>query len=147
MKLRKTLYVLLRIVMAFIVLWAFFDKLLGLGRATPAAKAWIHGGSPTSGFLMSLHGTFAPLFNSLAGVAIVDWLFMIGLLVIGLALLFNRYMKLASVAGSILFALMFLAEFPPANNPLFDEHIVYILVLLILGFTHHRGISKNTPVK
>jgi thiosulfate dehydrogenase [quinone] large subunit len=64
--------------MGLIFLWAFFDKLLGLGFATKAENAWINGGSPTSGFL--LHGTkgpFAEFFQSLAGIPTVDWLFMV----------------------------------------------------------------------
>lgn len=32
-------------------LWAFLDKTFGLGYATPAANAWVDGGSPTKGFL------------------------------------------------------------------------------------------------
>ena len=35
----------------FIFLWAFLDKSFGLGYATPSDNAWIHGGSPTTGFL------------------------------------------------------------------------------------------------
>lgn len=123
----------LRIVMAFIFLWAFADKTFGLGFATASAGAWIRGGSPTSGFL--LHGTHGPLatfFQSLAGKPLVDWLFMIGLLGIGLGLLLRQYWKWASIAGIILMALMYLALFPPENNPIIDDHIVYIFVLAIL---------------
>ena len=44
----------LRIAMGFLFLWAFLDKTFGLHYATPSAKAWIHGGSPTKGFLNGL---------------------------------------------------------------------------------------------
>ncbi len=127
-------YVKLRIVMGLIFLWAFFDKLLGLGFATKAENAWINGGSPTYGFLT--HGTkgpFAEFFQSLAGVAVVDWLFMLGLLGVGVALVFNRYVKWGAIAGSVMMFLMYIAAFPPENNPLLDDHIVYILVLAILA--------------
>ena len=40
-----------RVVLGFEFLWAFLDKTFGLGYATPAARAWINGGSPTKGFL------------------------------------------------------------------------------------------------
>ena len=43
-----------RVVLGFEFLWAFLDKLFGLGYATPSAKAWIAGGSPTKGFLSSV---------------------------------------------------------------------------------------------
>ncbi len=41
----------LRIAFGLTFLWAFVDKLFGLGYATPAGKGWIDGGDPTAGFL------------------------------------------------------------------------------------------------
>ncbi|WP_318272177.1 hypothetical protein [Microbispora triticiradicis] len=43
-----------RVAVGWVFLWAFLDKLFGWGFATPAAKAWINGGSPTTGFLKAL---------------------------------------------------------------------------------------------
>ncbi|MEU1390068.1 hypothetical protein ABZ444_29030, partial [Nonomuraea sp. NPDC005730] len=40
-----------RIAIGWIFLWAFLDKTFGWGFATPAGKAWVAGGSPTTGFL------------------------------------------------------------------------------------------------
>ena len=120
--------------MGFIFLWAFLDKAFGLGYATESADAWIHGGSPTMGFLsFATKGPFAELFHNLAGVAVVDWLFMLGLLVVGAALIFNKYIKWAAIAGSAMLLLMYLAVLPPENNPIIDDHIVYILVLAALA--------------
>ena len=48
---QKIVNIMLRFAMGFIFLWAFFDKVFGLGFATTADKAWIRGGSPTTGFL------------------------------------------------------------------------------------------------
>ena len=125
----------LRYVMSLIFLWAFLDKTFGLGFATSAEKAWIAGGSPTTGFLLNgTHGPFTGFFQSLANVAIVDWLFMLGLLFVGLTLLLKKYVKWGVIAGIIMMLLMYLATFPPTNNPIFDEHIVYILVLALLAF-------------
>ena len=42
-----------RVLLGFEFLWAFLDKTFGLGYATPSARAWINGGSPTKGFLGS----------------------------------------------------------------------------------------------
>ncbi len=134
MKISK-IFKALRFSMSFIFLWAFFDKTFGLGFATAGVDAWIKGGSPTTGFL--LHGTkgsFAPFFQNLAGVGIVDWFFMIGLLFIGLTLLLNFYLKWGILAGIAMMLLMYLASFPPANNPIIDDHLIYILVLTILAF-------------
>lgn len=40
-----------RLALGWIFLWAFIDKMFGLGMATESKNAWINGGSPTKGFL------------------------------------------------------------------------------------------------
>src|SRR6478672_9186004 len=49
----------LRLALGIEFLWAFLDKTFGLGYATPTARAWINGGSPTKGFLS--HVSSGPL--------------------------------------------------------------------------------------
>lgn len=140
---------ILRLSMSFIFLWSFFDKLLGLGFSTcrnPETNiveyfcrdAWIMGGSPTFGFLkFAVKGPFSSFFQSLAGNLFVDWLFMIGLLGVGLGLLLGIFMKLSIFFGSIMLGLIYLAGFlPPTHNPLIDDHIIYILVLIVLYLTN-----------
>jgi thiosulfate dehydrogenase [quinone] large subunit len=117
----------LRIALGWLFFWAFLDKLFGLGIATAHDKSWLLGNSPTTGFLSHAGGWFAGTFKALAGSSIVDWLFMLGLLFIGLSLLSGIGLKIATWSGAILALLMWLAEFPPANNPIFDEHIIYII--------------------
>ncbi|HET7673679.1 MAG TPA: hypothetical protein VFK11_04175 [Candidatus Saccharimonadales bacterium] len=131
-----------RIALGLIFLWAFVDKLWGLGYSTCASEktgeiarfcdaSWLNGGSPTAGFLQhATKGPFADFFQNLAGNGLVDWLFMLGLLGIGLALVLGIVMRLATVFGVILLGLMYLAAIPPANNPVIDDHIIYILVLV-----------------
>lgn len=134
MKIQKYTFVALRLSMGFIFFWAFIDKLFGLGFATKPSSAWIHGGSPTLGFLkFGVKGPYAEFFHSLAGQAWVDWMFMAGLLVVGLTLILNKYVKWGAVVGSVMLALMYVALILPENNPIIDEHIIYILVLAILG--------------
>src|SRR3954447_4593152 len=73
-----------RITLGWVFLWAFLDKTFGWGFATPANRAWIEGGSPTTGFLKGTgEHTFGGFFSGLAGQGWVDWLFMLGLLGIG----------------------------------------------------------------
>jgi thiosulfate dehydrogenase [quinone] large subunit len=140
MNIQKIAFLKLRFVMAFIFLWAFFDKVFGLGFATTSDKAWINGGSPTMGFLsFGTKGPFGELFKSLAGNPLVDWMFMIGLLFVGLTLLFNKYLFWGAIAGVIMMVLMWLATLFPENNPIVDEHVVYALVLFILGMKSKRG--------
>lgn len=122
-----------RFVLSGIFLWAFFDKLFGLGYSTPAERAWINGGSPTRGFLANADGWFAGFFQAMAGSVAVDWLFMLGLLGIGLALLLGIGMRIAAASGALLMALMWIASLPGATNPLLDDHVVYAAVLVGLA--------------
>lgn len=124
---------LLRIFLGWIFIWSFFDKLVGFGFATSSENAWINGGSPTYGFLANaVQGPFATLFNSIAGNVFIDWIFMIGILFIGSALILGVGTKIATYSGSLLFFFMWIAVLPPEHNPLIDEHIIYILALFVL---------------
>ncbi|MEV1249397.1 hypothetical protein ACIBO2_57850 [Nonomuraea sp. NPDC050022] len=123
-----------RISIGWIFLWAFLDKTFGWGFATPANRAWIEGGSPTTGFLKGTgENALGGLFSSLAGQAWVDWLFMTGLLGIGLALVLGVGTRIAAGAGTAMLVLMWAAELPLANNPFMDEHLIYAIVLIGLA--------------
>jgi len=123
-----------RILLGFIFLWAFLDKAFGLGFSTPTARAWINGGSPTTGYLSNLDGMFAPFFNGLAGNMLVDWLFMLGLFGVGIGLILGVAVRISALAGIAMMLLMWLAALPIATNPLVDDHIVYAAVLAVLAF-------------
>lgn len=123
----------IRVALGWIFLWAFLDKTFGLGFSTSAQDAWINGGSPTFGFLnFATRGPFADVFQAMAGHPVVDAVFMLGLLGVGISLTFGVAMRLGAVAGSLMLVLMWLATLPPQNNPIVDDHIVYALVLLAL---------------
>ncbi len=129
-----------RLSLGIIFIWAFMDKLFGLGFSTPRSNAWINGVSPTTGFLS--HGTkgiFAPFFHLLAGNTFVDWLFMLGLIGIGFSLISGIATKISGQLGAILMVLMWLAVFPSQNNPIIDEHIVYAIVLMGISTTTIRS--------
>lgn len=132
----KVVKTLLRWVLGLLFVWPFLDKLIGLGYTTAPDKAWIAGGSPTAGFLQfGSTGPFAPLFNRIGGVGIVDWLFMLTLLLVGIALVLGIGLKVAAVAGGFLMFMMWAAVFPKEHNFLLvDEHVVYLLLLLLVGF-------------
>ncbi|MFC3520178.1 hypothetical protein ACFPZ0_00105 [Streptomonospora nanhaiensis] len=115
-------------------LWAFTDKLLGLGYATPAEGAWLNGGSPTQGFLA--HATTGPLagfYRSIAGAAWADTLFMVGLLGIGLAFTLGIGMRVGAASGALLLVLMWSAALPPENNPILDDHLVMAVTMVGLA--------------
>ncbi|MFE2511234.1 DoxX family membrane protein [Streptomyces naganishii] len=135
----------LRILLGFVFLWAFLDKTFGFGYATPSGKGWIDGGSPTKGFLSSVAaGPMKGTFHSWAGDTWADWLFMLGLLGIGVALIAGIGLRLAAVAGTAMMALMWMAEWPPAKhladgtpsmstNPFADYHVLYAVALIALA--------------
>lgn len=122
----------LRLGMGWIFLWAFIDKVFGLGFATKAAGAWLNGGSPTLGFLkFGTKGPFADLYQAMAGNAVVDWLFMLGLLAIGLPLVLGIGVRIAAGIGVIMLALMYTAGFlPPKSNPFLDQHVIYAVIMI-----------------
>lgn len=130
------LWSLMRISLGWILLWAFLDKVFGLGFATLPEDAWLNGGSPTDGFLsFATAGPFSAYYQSLAGSVIVDWLFMLGLLGIGTALILGIGLQIAGYAGALLMLLMWSAHLPPEHNPLIDEHVIYALVFILIAIT------------
>jgi thiosulfate dehydrogenase [quinone] large subunit len=123
-----------RVALGWIFLWAFLDKMFGLGHETPAKGAWINGGSPTEGFLgHATKGPFASIYQNIAGSAWADWLFMAGLAGIGAALILGVAMRFTAAAGATLLVLMWTAVLPPDNNPFMDDHLIYALVLVVLA--------------
>lgn len=123
-----------RLLLGAIFAWAFFDKLFGWGFATTVERAWVNGGSPTTGYLKNVEGPFADMFNTIAGQAWADWLFMIGLAGLGVALLLGIGVRIAATAGSVLLFLMWMASLPLSNHPVVDDHLVYIAVLAAICF-------------
>jgi thiosulfate dehydrogenase (quinone) large subunit len=146
--LRKALAVL-RIAFGLTFLWAFFDKLLALGYSTGAVlneqgtktgidffskDAWINGGNPTLGFLkFGASGPFKGFYNAIAGETWVNVLFMFGLLAIGIALTFGIAMRLGTIAGFVMYMMMWTVALWPANNPVLDDHILGALSMVVLG--------------
>lgn len=135
-----------RLALGWIFLWAFLDKTFGLGHDTTGKQAWIDGGHPTQGFLkMGAKGPFAGLYHHLAGATAVDWLFMIALTGIGIALILGIGMRIAAAAGALLMVMMWTAVLPPANNPFMDDHLIYALVLVGLALVsagHTVGLGR-----
>jgi thiosulfate dehydrogenase (quinone) large subunit len=163
------LLAVLRILTGLTFLWAFLDKTFGLGYATGAAKAWVNGGSPAKGFLGGVDvGPMQSVFRSWAGSGFADWLFMIGLLGIGLALLLGIGRRVAAGAGAVLLMAMWVASWPMATlnaggeptsstNPLIDDHLVNAVLVVALavyaagdtwGFGRpwaRLGLVRNNP--
>jgi thiosulfate dehydrogenase [quinone] large subunit len=135
---------LLRIAFGLTFLWAFIDKTFALGFHTGYDQngnldrfgdtAWINGGSPTEGFLkFGADGPFKEFYNGIAGSTWADWLFMLGLLGIGLDLTLGIGMRIAAAAGALLYVLMWTVVLPPENNPVLDDHLIGAISLVVLA--------------
>ena len=137
-----------RITTGLVFLWAFLDKTFGWHYATTSGKSWINGGSPTKGFLSGVQaGPLQTFFHDIAGKGWTDWLFMLGLLGIGTALISGIALRITAVAGTALMAMMWAAEWPLAqhltsgapsmsSNPLVDYHVSYALAMILLALSY-----------
>jgi thiosulfate dehydrogenase [quinone] large subunit len=135
-----------RVAIGFTFLWAFVDKLFGFGFSTPSSRAWINGGTPAQGFIKSIDGPFKDVFQIFAN-PVGDWLFMAGLLGIGVAMIVGAGLRIAAVTGTLLMLFMFMAEWPSATalvdgklvsgstNPVVDSHWHEALLLIIAAVT------------
>ena len=136
----------LRIGLGFVFLWAFLDKLFGLGFATcrtvaedasfsidvMCEKAWLSGGHVTEGYLVyggNPNSPFHDFFVNLGGDRWTDWAFMLGLLGVGLALMLGIGTRIGAWAGAAMLLFMYMTQMWPANNPILDDHIAYIVAI------------------
>ena len=138
---------LTRISLGWVFLWAFLDKTFALGMETGknaqtgavdrfGDAAWIHGGSPTEAFLkFAAAGPFKGFYNGIAGDTWVNWLFMLALAGIGIALVLGITMRIAAAAGALLLVMMWSVVLRPENNPFMDDHLVYAMVIVLLALT------------
>ncbi len=145
---RRALAVL-RVAFGFTFLWAFLDKLLALGYATGknpetgavdrfGPDAWLNDGNPTFGFLsfgVSEDNWFHGFFTGIAGDAWTNWMFMLGLAGIGIALISGIGIRIAAISGTVLYLMMYAASFPLENNPVVDDHLSGAIVLVVLALT------------
>ena len=123
----------LRIVIGFTFLWSFLDSALGLSYSTAPEDAWIAGESPTQGYLMGASdGTLGPLWEAMAGNPVVDVLFMLALLGLGVAAISGAGLRVAAVAGPLLALGLYASQLPlesgAANNPVTTDHWYYALL-------------------
>ena len=130
----------LRILLGLVFLWAFLDKLLGLGYATKAEMAWVRGGHPTRGYLSSSFGPLGEAFKAMAGNPVVDTLFMAGLLGVGVSLTLGIATRLGGWSGMAMVLLMYASHPTPwmqphGTHPFLDEHITEAAALALLALT------------
>jgi len=146
-------WTVLRILLGWSFVWAFLDKMFGLGFSTCRGggegvaessidymcdAAMIRGGSPTFGLLeFGTKGTHTGgLFTWMAssGPDTIGWAdvsFMLAMLLGGVALMLGVGTRIAAVGSAILMAFMFLAlDVWPDNNPINSSHSIELVVYL-----------------
>lgn len=149
-----------RIVLGFTFLWAFFDKLIGLGYSTcntdgtievMCERAWLSGGRITEGYLGASSGPLSDFFTTLGTWAWTDWAFMAGLLGVGLALILGIGTRVAMVAGVAMLTMMFLAHGFPfvgrgLTNPIIDSHVIQAVAMIsvVLLELNRQAIGLGT---
>ena len=135
----------IRIALGWVFLWAFLDKLFGLGHATPTARPGSTAAAPPRA------SSAAPRARSAASSRhrrqrLGRRLFM--LRPAGHRRRADRSasaMRFAAIAGALLLVLMWTAVLPPANNPFMDDHLIYaaiLIVLALLGAGNTLGFGK-----
>lgn len=116
-----------RLALGFLFLWSAYGKI----------QTEMSGKLATEGFLTkSVSGPLAGFFNSLAGNLAVEYLLVYGEFLIGVALLFGIFTRVAFVSGMLMMLLFTIALWPiadtPTANPLVDFRVIY--AVLFLGF-------------
>lgn len=152
---------LLRISIGWVFLWAFLDKLFGLGFATGRNEetgvvdyfgpdSWLEGGSPTSGFLeFGLHtkDPFTSIYSDLAGQGWVDWIYMVSMFLIGVALILGIATRLAAIGGIVWMVLFYTSSaIWPENNPFMDDHVIYAIALAGIAYVgggRYLGLGRQ----
>lgn len=139
----------IRLVLGFTFFWAFLDKAFGLGWSTQ--DGWLTGdGNPTRGYLGGSFGPLGEMFQAMAGNGFVNFLFMLGLLGVGAAMLLGMGVRIAAWAGFAMVTLMYFshpvwAAATHGTNPLLDAHVLEGAALLLMGWTNagiHLGLGK-----
>jgi thiosulfate dehydrogenase [quinone] large subunit len=115
---------LLRLTMGWIFIWSGIDKAV---TNFSAAGFLVHS---TQG---PLGGWFQSLGANQAALNVIDPLVIWGQILIGATLVLGLFTRSGLFWGAAMVMMFYLAQFPPANNPFMDEHLVYILLFGLLG--------------
>jgi len=129
---------LLRFFFGFEFLWAFLDKFFGLGIGTAPENSFLAGAPLTEGYLSFVtnpNSPFAFVFNGPDALLVqlgffVDLAYLGMLLVGGVTLISGIGVRIGGLSTFIFFFSVWLATFPPANNPFIEAHFLQMWILL-----------------
>jgi len=125
------------------------------GIAKIAADTW-----SSQPYLSNTSGFLSPVYHWLAqssAIGIIDWLNIIGLILIGLALFFGLFVRVAGIAGALLLTLYYFA-YPPfglslvsvareSHQYIVDYLFLEALALLFIAFYRHKGYGIGNLIK
>jgi uncharacterized membrane protein YphA (DoxX/SURF4 family) len=114
----------------------------------------VTGGWSSQSYLANTTGFFSPFYHWLASsptIGIIDWLNIIGLILVGLALFVGLFVRVSSATGALLLILYYFA-YPPFGLSLLsvsreshlyivDPLLLEIITLLFLTFYRNKGYS------
>ena len=156
-------WVVVRLLVGSAFLWSFLDRLYGLGVPTPAAEGWIDGGSPTASTLWyDLRGPLADPVRAITGARVirgpssferysvvtrlvephawVDWVFMLSMLIIGMALVLGVLTRICAVGGMVWMAVIQAVTALWATSSLLVAlHVLTFLLLGGIAIVGHAG--------
>lgn len=115
---------LLRLSMGFIFIWAGFDKLI---------TDFSAGGFLANASKGPLKDLFVNMGQSQAALDVVDPLVVYGQILIGFSLVLGVFTRFGLLMGATQMFLFYVVQLWPEFNPFMDEHIVYILIMALLG--------------
>ena len=118
------------------------------------------GGWSSQSFLANTTGFFSPFYHWIAAspaIGFVDWLNITGLILIGLALFFGCFTRIAAAAGAVLLVLYYFA-YPPFGFSLIntsgDSHFYVVnylfveaIVLILLAVYPRTGYGLETWIR
>lgn len=145
-RLSPVLWAIGRVLVGWVFLWTFVDKLVGTGFSTD--RGWLDGASPTEGFLT--HGVSNAVGRFYADVTgggggWIDWVYMLSMLAIGLGLILGALTRIAAVGGIVWLVCFYTASYSPENNPIVDQHVAYIALLvgvIVSGAGRAYGVGR-----
>jgi thiosulfate dehydrogenase [quinone] large subunit len=123
----RVVLALARLTIGWMFLWAAIDRVFGLGY--PTDEGMLSGGTPVIDRLEESRGPLEGMFQWLADVPGIEWIAVVGLALVGLAVMLGVGFRAASTVGVVVAVLAFLAVLPPEANPVVDRHLVYAAVL------------------
>jgi len=129
---------LFRILVGWIFLAAFIDKIFGTGFQTPPGGGFIDGVSPSSYVSYVTTGLLADFYKSIAGNLAMDILLVAALLILGVTAILGIASKLTTIGSVLFLVIMYTIQLPPVDNPIIDHRIIMavgmVAVYLLGGY-------------